>query len=212
MDELDLLKKAWKKDTHSFEQVTESEIYNMLHKKSSSIVKWILVISVLEFAAWALVNILFNTDEAIKSLHAENFSIYLKAFTYLNYVVVVGFIYCFYKNYTKISTITSTKQLMQDILRTRKTVQYYVWYNLSMIFVSTIMGFVMAFVYNPKMNALKDKIAHEDSYRTLSITICIIILTTVVFVGIFWLFYRLLYGILLRKLQGNYKELKKIDL
>jgi hypothetical protein len=212
MDELDLLKKAWKKDTHSFEQVTESEIYKMIHEKSSSIVKWILIISILEFALWATVSILFNTDDAIKSLHAESFSIYLKVFTYVNYVVVAYFIYSFYRNYTKISTITSTKQLMQDILRTRKTVQYYVWYNLSMIFLSTIMGFVMAFVYNPKMEALKDKIAHEDSYRTLSITICIIVLTSVVFVGVFWLFYRLLYGILLRKLQGNYRELKKIDL
>ncbi len=212
MDELDLLKKAWKKDTHSFEQVSETEIYKMIHQKSSSIVKWILIISLLEFALWAAVGILFNTDDAIKNLHAENFSIYLKVFTYVNYVVVVWFIYCFYRNYTKISTTTSTKQLMQDILRTRKTVQYYVWYNLSMIFISTIMGFIMAFVYNPKMNALKDKIAHEENYRTLSITICIIVLTTVVFVGIFWLFYRVLYGILLRKLQANYKELKKIDL
>lgn len=212
MEELDLLKKAWQKDAHSFEQVSESEIYKMLHRKSSSIVKWILVISVLEFAAWAIVNILFNTDEALKSLHAENFSICLKVLTYVNYVVVIYFIFAFYRNYAKISTITSTKQLMQDILRARKTVQYYVWYNLSMIFVSTVLGFVMAFVYNPKLDALRDKIAHEESYKTLSITICIIVLTTIVFMGIFWLFYRLLYGILLRKLNTNYKELKKIDL
>ncbi len=35
MEELDLLKKAWKKDTHSLEQVSEVEIYKMLHKKSN---------------------------------------------------------------------------------------------------------------------------------------------------------------------------------
>jgi hypothetical protein len=212
MDELDLLKKAWKKDTHSFEQVSETDIYKMLHRKSSSIVKWILVISILEFAVWAAVSILFNTDDAIKSLHAESFSIYLKILTYVNYVVVVLFIFSFYRNYTKISTITSTKQLMQDIIRNRKTVQYYVWYNLFMIFISAILGFIMAFVYNPKMAPLKYKIAHEDSYYTLTITICMIVATIVVFVGGFWLIYRLLYGILLRKLNGNYKELKKIDL
>jgi hypothetical protein len=33
-----------------------------------------------------------------------------------------------------------------------------------------------------------------------------------VFFGAFWLFYRVLYGILLRRLYANYKELKKIDL
>ncbi|NNT72231.1 hypothetical protein HKT18_08405 [Flavobacterium sp. IMCC34852] len=212
MEELDLLKKAWKKDTHSYEQVSESEIYNMLHRKSSSIVKWILIISILEFALWALFSILFNTEEAIKNLHAENFAVYLKILTYVNYVVVVLFIFSFYRNYAKISTITSTKQLMQDIIRTRKTVQYYVWYNLFMIFISTILGFVMAFVYNPEMAPLKYKIAHEDSYYTLTITICMIVATVVVFVGGFWLIYRLLYGILLRKLNANYKELKKIDL
>lgn len=212
MDELDLLKKAWKKDTHSFEQVSETEIYKMLHRKSSSIVKWILIISVLEFAVWAGVNLLFNTDDAIQKLHAENFSIYLKILTYINYAVVIWFIFSFYRNYAKISTITSTKQLMQDILKTRKTVQYYVWYNLSMIFISTILGFIMAFVYNPKMNALKYKISHEGGYQTLTATACIILGITVLFVGLFWLIYRLLYGILLRKLQANYKELKKIDL
>jgi hypothetical protein len=212
MEELDLLKKAWKKDSHAYEQVSENEIYKMIHQRSSSIVKWILIISLLEFALWAALSIFFNTDEAIKNLHAESFSVYLKILTYTNYAVVVYFIYSFYVNYAKISTITSTKQLMQDIIRTRKTVQYYVWYNLFMIFVSTILGFVMAFVFNPKMNALKDKIAHEDNYMILTKTVCIIVLTSVIIVGLFWLFYRLLYGILLRKLNANYKELKKIDL
>ena len=46
MEELDLLKKYWKKSEDTFEQVSEVEIYKMLHKKSSSIVKWILIISI----------------------------------------------------------------------------------------------------------------------------------------------------------------------
>ena len=41
-EELDLLKKAWKKDPHVYEQVTENQIYQMIHKRPSSIVKWIL--------------------------------------------------------------------------------------------------------------------------------------------------------------------------
>jgi len=212
MEELDLLKKAWQKDTHSLEQVSEVEIYKMLHKKSSSIVKWILIISILEIVLWSAIGIVFNTDDAIKSLHAEDLLIYLKILNYANYIVIAGFIYCFYKNYTKISTINSTKQLMNDILRTRKTVRNYVWYNLSMIFVCTLLGFAMAFVYNPDMSIIKDKIANDDSNMILIKIILILVLTLVVLVGIFWLFYRLLYGILLRKLYANYKELKKIDL
>lgn len=212
MEELDLLKKAWKKDTHPLEQVSEVEIYKMLHKKSSSIVKWILIISIIEIVLWSAISVVFNTDDALKSMHAEDVSIYLKVLTYVNYVVVIGFIYCFYKNYTQISTITSTKQLMNDILKTRKTVRNYVWYNLSMIFICTILGFVMAFVYNPDMSVIKEKIANDESNMILVKIILILVLTLVLLIGIFWLFYRLLYGILLRRLYANYKELKKIDL
>ncbi|WP_264521691.1 hypothetical protein [Flavobacterium sp. N1994] len=212
MEELDLLKKAWQKDSHYFEQISENEIYKMLHTKSSSIVKWILIISVVEVLFWTVISICYNTDDYMKKLHAEDMMLYFKVVNFLNYVVILWFIYNFYKNYIKISTTVSTKQLMQDILKTRKIVQYYVWYNLAMIVVSLIAGFVIAFVYNPKMALLKDKIAHENNYHTLLITLGVVILTSVVIVGLFWLFYRLLYGILLRKLNTNYKELKKIDL
>ena len=70
MEELDLLKKAWQKDSHSYEQVSEMEIYKMLHKKSSSIVKWILIISIIEVLFWAVISIFFKVDEYLKNLNA----------------------------------------------------------------------------------------------------------------------------------------------
>ena len=81
-----------------------------------------------------------------------------------------------------------------------------------MVFISIVLGFVIAFIYNPKTELLIYKIEHENNYKTLSLTICLVIFTIVLFVGFFWLFYRLIYGTLLRKLNANYKELKKIDL
>ena len=48
--------------------------------------------------------------------------------------------------------------------------------------------------------------------KVMVITIAFLAFTTVVLFGLFWLFYRVLYGILLRRLYANYKELKKIDL
>lgn len=212
MEELDLLKKAWQKDSHSYEQISEDEIYKMLHTKSSSLVKWILIISIVEVILWTVISLVWNTDDYMVKVHAENMMVYFKVLNFLNYAVILCFIYNFYKNYIKISTTASTKQLMQDILRTRKTVHYYVWYNLGMIFLSFIAGFYIAFTYNPEMNLLKDKIAHETNYYTFFITLGIMILTIVVFIGLFWLFYRLIYGTLLKKLNNNYKELKKIDL
>ena len=101
---------------------------------------------------------------------------------------------------------------MYDILKTRKTVQYYVWYNLCWAVFGLIIGFVIQFLFNPKMKLITEKIATEDDHMVLFKTLGIMFLSIVLFLFIFWLFYRLLYGILLRKLTSNYKELKKIDL
>jgi hypothetical protein len=210
MKELDLLKKDWQKNDNSFEQVSEIEIYKMIHKKSSSIVKWILIISILEVLLWTLLNLLFNNDDYFKELKHDEIITYLNIISYFSYGVVLIFIYLFYKNYIAITTTVSTKQLMRDILKTRKTVQFYVWYNLGMIVLYCIIGFTIAFTYNPDVNILREKIVNDG--KIMAMTIGILLLTIVLLFGIFWLFYRLLYGILLRRLHANYKELKKIDL
>lgn len=209
MKELDLLKKDWKKNADSFEQISENEIYKMIHKKSSSIVKWILIISILEILFWTVSNLFFSTDEMLIKINHPEMIFYLEVLTYFNYVVVLVFVYFFYKNYKTISATESTKLLMSSILKTRKTVQYYVWYNLGMAVISSIISFFIAFVYNPDMAFLKDKLVMNG--KTIFITGGILLLVTLVFLGMFWCFYRLLYGTLLRRLYTNYKELKKID-
>jgi hypothetical protein len=209
MKELDLLKKDWQKND-TFEQVSEVDIYKMLHKKSSSIVKWIFIISILEMLLWTSISLFFNNDDYLKKIKHEELNVYFEGLTYFNYAVILVFIYLFYKNYVSISTTVSTKQLMKDILKTRKTVQCYVWYNLGMVGLSMMMGFFMAFAYNPEVIVLMNKVANNT--KVMVITIVVFILIIAIFLGAFWLFYRLLYGILLRRLYANYNELKKIDL
>lgn len=209
MKELDLLKKDWKKNADSFEQISEKEIYKMIHKKSSSIVKWILVISILEISFWTFSNVFINTDDVLQKINHPEIVLALEFLTYFNYVVVLIFVFIFYKNYKTISTTVATKSLMRAILKTRKTVQYYVWYNLGMIVITSILSFFVAFVYNPDMAFLKEKLAVNG--KAMFVTIGILILIILGFLGIFWCFYRLLYGTLLRRLFANYKELKKID-
>ena len=209
MEELDLLKKDWKKNANSFEQISETEIYKMIHKKSSSIVKWILIISILEILFWTVSNFFFSTDEMLIKIKHPEMIFYLEVMTSFNYVIVLIFVYFFYKNYKTISTTESTKLLMSSILKTRKTVQYYVWYNLAMAVISSIISFFIAFIYNPDMEFFRDKLAANG--QAMFMTIGIFMLVTLVFLGLFWCFYRLLYGTLLRRLFANYKELKKID-
>ena len=98
MDELEILKRDWKTKDHSFNQITEKEIYGMLHKRSSSIVKWILIISILEVLLWTFVSVFFNSDDYLKQIKHIEFLPYFQAMTYFNYAVILIFIYLFYKN------------------------------------------------------------------------------------------------------------------
>ncbi|WP_281631924.1 hypothetical protein [Flavobacterium luteolum] len=209
MKELDLLKKDWQKNSGSFQQISENEIYKMIHRKSSSIVKWILIISILEISFWTFSNIFINTDDVLHKMNHPEIVTALEFLTYFNYVVVLIFVYIFYKNYKTISTTIATKSLMSAILKTRKTVQYYVWYNLGMIVITAILSFFIAFVYNPDMEFLREKLAMNG--KAMFVTIGILILVILGFFGLFWCFYRVIYGTLLRRLYANYKELKKID-
>ena len=216
MEELDLLKKAWQKDSHQYEQISENEIYKMIHKRSSSIVKWILIISILEFAFWNIISFTCMGDGYIKKKYgSEIFEKVIEInniYNIINYAIVVLFIYLFYKNYKRISTTTSTKQLMKDILKTRKTVQYYVWFNIIFFVVGTLILLYIEFAYDSRYSILIDKIHQDSSHILLYKAIGKVIASLAVVVVLIWLFYLLIYGILLRKLNTNYKELKKIDL
>ncbi|VXB67766.1 conserved membrane hypothetical protein [Flavobacterium sp. 9R] len=210
MKELDLLKKDWQKNEASFEQVTEKDIYKMIHKKSSSIVKWILILSVLELVFWFVIGLGINIDDDFKRMNHEEFSLYFKIYDNFNYLILLTFIYLFYKNYKIISTTVSTKQLMRDIIKTRKTVNYYVYYNLGQIVVLFFIFTFISFKYNPDSVKLANQIG--DNYGMLAFTFLFLLTFILIIFGLFWLFYRIVYGRLLKRLLDNYKELKKIDL
>ena len=210
MKELDLLKKDWQKNEASFEQVSEKDIYKMIHKRSSSIVKWILILSILEFVFWFVLGLGIEIDDYFKKMKHEEFSSYFNIYDYLHYIVMLTFIFLFYKNYKIISTTASTKQLMRDIIKTRKTVNYYVYYILTQIVVLFWVMIYISFKYNPDSVKLADKIG--DNYGMIAVTFLFLLFFILIILGTFWLFYRLIYGRLLRRLLDNYKELKKIDL
>jgi len=212
MEELDLLKKDWNK-RNTFEQVTENEIYKMLHRQSSSIVKWLLLISVIEFSFWILLTVILNDEKYQVKLHRYGIEDCMFWINAVNYVFLLAFIFFFYRNYRTISTTDSTRQLMSNIVKTRKTVQYYIWYNLGIVTVNIILSILMLFYHNAQMKSLMDDAASKGHEGVFLLICCgISILFIMVIIGIFWLFYKLLYGILLKKLFANYKELKKIDL
>lgn len=205
MDELDLLKKDWKRDK-GFRQVSEEEIYKMLHQKSSSIVKWILIISILEMVLWTGLNFIGSSEDYLQE-HSDSLLVWcFEALQWINYPIVLVFIFLFYKNYRRISATDSTRLLMKHILRTRKTVNNYVWYNLGMITLAIVMSIVIILKYKPDIPKL------SDDPGKMALLFIVLAVFTIVFVGALWLFYRLIYGMLLKRLMSNYKELEKIEL
>ena len=204
MDELDLLKKDWKKQESSFQQIGEKEIYGMLHKRSSSIVKWILIISILEFLILRILDLsIFLDNDYSKRMKENHIYDFEKIVTIFNFVILLVFIYFFYQNLKTINSSSSVKKLMQDIINTRKIVKYYVWYNLVLVGFTSAIVIYCQFMYDKNINQLYDK------YEMFLILGGFFFVLIILF--LFWLFYKLLYGILLRRLQKNYNELKKID-
>ncbi|WP_298369914.1 hypothetical protein [uncultured Lutibacter sp.] len=211
MDELDLLKKDWKKQNANYPELSYNDIYKMIHKKSSSIVKWILIICIIELLFWSLLNL------AIPESYMEIYDKFnLKTFLYItqgaHYLIVIGFIYLFYKNYKSICVIDSTSRLMQKIINTRKTVNYYVYYNLALyIVISVVINMIMFSNPDIMLEALMPKNTSIEGDTFLTIMLITQIVTLFVIIGLLWLYYRIIYGILLRKLSKNYTELETLE-
>lgn len=203
MDELELLKKDWKKHEKDFPQLKASEIYPMLLKKSSSIVKWIFIISLLELGISTFLNI-YLTDEQfwnqVETIHLKTITVGIYI---INYLITFIFIYFFYKNYQQISTTDTAARLMENILKTRKIVKYYIMYVLISTGITTLLFFAFSLIYFPEENPS----LHNPN---LFWAILIGIVVTAILLAIVWGVYTLLYGILLRKLKRNYKELKNM--
>lgn len=209
MEELDLLKKNWNKN-ENYPKISEEKIYAMLHKNSSSIVKWIFIISVLEILFWSFLSILTNDEEYFNLLELYHIKKPIMILTFLNYGVILYFIYLFYKNYKKVSATDSVKALLENILNTRKTVKMYVFYNLIMIFVLLSIVFVFQVKYDPRISGIIKSFGGETTtgYALLAGIYLIIITAIILFI---WLFYKVIYGFLVRRLTKNYNELQKID-
>lgn len=210
MDELDLLKKHWKKE-NDLPKISKDEIKKIIHKKSSSVVKWIFIISIIElFIGIILLFVLSSDDKEANSLVESNtFLKYLDQFSYLLYIVIIYFIYRFYSMYRKISVQDSTTVLMQNIMQTRKVVKHYMLFNVITFFVMCVTAswvVIQDKIYNDGFSQHHiSTIQFVIIYGVLFFVICIMTL-------IFWLIYKLIYGFFLRKLKRNYNELKNIEI
>ena len=209
MDELDILKKDWNSDKVSYKSYTTSELCPMLHKKSSSIVKTLFYISIAELFLWVVISILpyFLSDDMRERIEKSYENPLFIILSLLGFVVILVFIYLLFKSYRSISTTDSAKRLMESILKTRKVIKYYVIYNLVMVLVSIPLSMYFEFNQNIEFH---DQVAAFNP-KQMAFMAAFIVAFMAIFVTLIWLFYRLIYGILLKRLNKNYDELKKLE-
>jgi len=216
MDELELLKKDWKSKESELPKLSYDELYSMIWKKSSSIVKWIFIISIIEFVLPHLLYLLPSAREGMQFYEDLGLKNLMWGITIVQYMVVFYFIYQFYQRYREISALDNAKELMHKIIRTRKTVKNYILFALSMFlftFVLIAIGIALSegdtFIHalNLEEKAMEDSI-DNIKYVVVGVLIAMGILCTA-FLG---LIYFLIYGLLLRKLGKNYRELKRLEI
>ncbi|WP_419212176.1 hypothetical protein ACNR9Q_15720 [Maribacter sp. X9] len=214
-DELELLKKDWQRKEFDVPKLSYEDIHKMIWKRSSSIVKWILIISILEFTLPHLLYLLPSMQEGMEIYERIGVSKYLFYMSLFTYGVAFYFIFQFYQRFKEISVLDNSKYLMKKIIRTRKTVKHYVIFSLSMIMLTIIIMIVGVYLNDniaeafPELQEGIEKISSEKLKITIMLSIGIFgILLTLFMGGVYFL----LYGLLLRKLKKNYNELRQLEI
>lgn len=211
MDELEFLKKDWKKQETRYPRLSYDQIYNMIWKRSSSIVKWIFVISILEFLFWSVLNIFLANDEYWDEMERLN----LKEISIVSYIlgtlITFFFIWQFYINYKRISSTDNAATLMKKILRTRKTVKYYIGYVLISTSITSLVYLYFFIDYHSNNAIVDDPEKYNFSTTQWGMFLGLSFLFILIFLSLIWLLYRMIYGIFLKKLNRNYNELKKME-
>ena len=130
----------------------------------------------------------------------------------LHYIIILVFLFLFYKNYKRVSLVENTKKLIQKILKIRKTVKYYVFYNIATVFLGSIVLNIVLFSDDKHlMKVMNPQNLTLDMQQVVTITIISQLIALLIIIVLLWLFYKLVYGILLKKLNKNYKALLNLE-
>jgi len=216
--DLDSFKKTWQEQPVE-PKYDNAEILQMLNKKSRNYVKYIFWISVIEFVlftAFGLFYILQNKESntfltSLQKLGVEkneqmqdildNIYLIIKIFTLL---ITGYFVIKFYKNYRKIKVEEDLKEFISRIIKFKKTVNAFILINILIVVVFTSALTIFGIYAIQKQNT-------ELASSSIVAFIISFIISTVLCIVLIWAYYRLVYGILIKRLDKNLTQLKEID-
>lgn len=216
--DIDSLKQQWQAQKIS-NPYSHSEILNLLNKKSRNYVKYILWISVIEFLVILGSNLLHLvqvdkyhsffkmledlgitvTDTLVQQYNA----IYI-TMQVVSLLVTGFFIFKFYFGYKGIKIEENLKQFILKIIYFRKTVNLFIFINivLFIIYVITLVGFVIGYSSFQNIEIESARALRFIVALSIGIGLCITLAL---------IYYRIVYGILVKRLGKNLKQLQEMD-
>ncbi|WBX98650.1 beta-carotene 15,15'-monooxygenase [Chryseobacterium gambrini] len=216
--DLDSFKKTWQEQPVQ-EKYDYNEILQMLNKKSRNYVKYIFWISVIEFLFFTLIGLFYiiqgkesnsfiniltklgvqRTSELENTF--DNIYLVLKV---LSLAITAYFVFKFYQNYKVIKIEENLKKFILKIIKFKKTVNAFILINIALLITFTSIFTIFVFYILNTQNV-------EITNSTLIGFIAGIIISTAFTVIMVWLYYRVVYGIIIKKLDKNLTQLKEID-
>ncbi|WP_233269275.1 hypothetical protein [Myroides phaeus] len=91
---------------------------------------------------------------------------------------------------------------MTHILKTKQTVNYYIYTNLGILTIAFLITII---------DILTTDLKYSSNITLTIVFMGIILFICATFICIVWLYYKVIYGFLIKKLMKNYKELEKIE-
>ena len=216
--DLDSFKETWQQQPVQPKYDT-SEIESMLNKSSRNYVKYILWISLVEFILILGANLYYTflgedtTDlmNVLGKLGIDNSDQFQTTLTQLYLALkmvslaLTGiFVYLFYQNYRKINIEANLKKLILQIIKFKKTVQLFIVANIALVILFTLVLGIFTFSVLAQQNI-------ELTNQTLIGFIAGLVLTMGISVVLIWIYYRLVYGFILRRLGKNLEQLQNIE-
>ncbi|WP_347216141.1 beta-carotene 15,15'-monooxygenase [Chryseobacterium sp.] len=216
--DLDNFKKTWQEQPVQ-EKYDNTEILQMLNKKSRNYVKYIFWISVFEFLFFSVLGLFyfFQDDESdsfrkiLEKLGTQeapevenNFGHFYLAIKILSVLITAYFVLKFYQNYRKIKIEENLKGLITRIISFKKTVNAFILISIVLLLAFTFV--LVAFIFYA-LNSQNIQPSGSD----LTVIIVAISISTLLAISMIWVYYRLVYGSIIKKLDKNLEQLKGID-
>ena len=205
MKDLKQLKEKWAQQNFE-KQYSKEELNSFLRKKSTYSIKWIFYLSIAEFLVYMGLPLFSpNYIESFayyKSLQLFGFSIFI---TITGYILLLYFMWRFFKNYRKITVTSSVKEHLSTILSTRRAVNQYFYANVGLLLIFTLVVFVRAFQMDSSLIGLEQE---DISFLVICFVIGIVVALVL---GLYGLLYYFVYGRFLKPLKRNEKELRQLN-